>query len=42
VAAGERRSFHLRGDEPLDGEEIGSRMRVFRRFHYGVLGSSPP
>ena len=31
-AAGERRSFHLRGDESLDGEEIGSLMRVFRQF----------
>ena len=27
------RSLHLRGDEPPDGEEIGSLMRVFRQFH---------
>ena len=31
-AAGDRRSLHLRGDEPPDGEEIGSLMRVFRQF----------
>ena len=32
----ERRSLHLRGDEPLDGEEIGSLMRLFRQFHETV------
>ena len=40
AAAGERRSLHLRRHEPLDGEEIGSLMRLFRQFLYGVLGSS--
>ena len=39
--AGERRSLHLRGYEPPDGEEIGPLMRVFRQFHNGVLRSSP-
>ena len=31
-AAAERRSFHLRGHESPDGEEIGSLVRVFRQF----------
>jgi hypothetical protein len=35
-AAGERRSFHLRGDESLDGKEIGSLMRGFRQFQGDV------
>ena len=30
-ADGHERSVHLRGDGPLDGEEIGSLMRLFRR-----------
>src|SRR5215203_4093601 len=29
---GERRSLHLRGDEPPYGESFGSLMRLFRRF----------
>src|SRR5215216_8045087 len=41
-AAGERRSFHLRSHESPDGEEIGTLMRVFRQFLYGVLRSSLP
>src|SRR5829696_10280735 len=40
AAAGERGGLHLRGDEPPDGEEIGTLMRVFRQFPNGVLGSS--
>src|SRR5215203_6215639 len=32
AAAGERGGLHLRGDEPPDGEEIGTLMRVFRQF----------
>src|SRR5215204_4585157 len=39
-AAGERRSFHLRCHESSDGEEIGSLMRLFGQFLYGVLRSS--
>ena len=31
-AAAERRSFHLRGHESPDGEEIGSLVRLFRQF----------
>ena len=33
------RDVRLRGDEPLDGEAFGSRMRLFRQFPNGVLGS---
>ena len=40
VGGKERGSLHLRGDEPPDGEEIGSLVRVFRQFHNGVLRSS--
>jgi hypothetical protein len=29
AATGERRSLHLRGDEPPDGEAFGSLMRLF-------------
>src|SRR5215203_5727146 len=39
---GERRSLHLRGDEPPYGESFGSLMRLFRRFLDGVLRSSLP
>jgi hypothetical protein len=39
-AAGERRGFHLRGDEPPHGEAFGSLMRLFRQFPNGVLRSS--
>ena len=35
-AAGERGSLHLRGDEPPDGEAIGSLMRLFRQFQREV------
>jgi hypothetical protein len=31
-AAGEWRSFHLRGDESSDGEEISTLMRLFGQF----------
>jgi hypothetical protein len=41
ASSGELRSPHLRGDEPPDGEEVGSLMRVFRQFPKSVLGSSP-
>ena len=40
AAAGEWRSLHLRCYESLDGQEIGSLMRLFRQFHNGVLRSS--
>src|SRR5215213_949851 len=33
---GERRSLHLRGDEPPYGEAFGSLMRLFRRFQAEV------
>src|SRR5215212_717134 len=33
---GERRSLHLRGDEPPYGESFGSLMRLFRRFQETV------
>jgi hypothetical protein len=32
----DRRGAPLRGNEPLDGEEIGSLMRLFRRFLIAV------
>ena len=32
-AGGERRSFHLRGDESPYGEAFGPQMRLFRQFH---------
>src|SRR5829696_7333073 len=40
AAAGERGGLHLRGDEPPDGEEIGTLMRVFRQFQ-GEVRSAP-
>jgi transposase len=40
-ACGELGSLHLCGDEPPDGEEIGSIMRLFRQFLDGFLRSSP-
>ena len=30
--------LHQRGDEPPDGKAFGSLMRLFRRFHVGILG----
>ena len=30
--------LHQRGDGPPDGKAFGSLMRVFRRFHVGILG----
>ena len=36
ASAGDWRSVYLRGDEPPDGEEIGSLMRVFRQFQREV------
>src|SRR5215212_11075237 len=36
----ERRSLHLRGDEPPDGEEVGPCLGLFRQFLDGVLRSS--
>ena len=36
ASAGELGSLHLRGDEPLDGKEIGPLMRVFRQFQREV------
>src|SRR5688500_806919 len=40
AAAGELRSLHLCGHESPDGEKIGSLMRLFGQFLYGVLRSS--
>ena len=40
ASAGERRSLHLRCYESPDGETFGSLMRLFRRFHDRILGSS--
>jgi hypothetical protein len=31
-AGGHQRGFRLRGDESPDGEEVGSLVRLFRRF----------
>jgi transposase len=36
AAARDRRSLHLRGDEPPDGEAFGPLMRVFGQFHREV------
>ena len=38
----DQRSVHLRGDEPPDGEEIGSLMRVFRQFQGELLRITLP
>jgi hypothetical protein len=40
AAIGEWRSFHPRGDELPDGEEIGSLMRVFGQFPSWTLAIS--
>ena len=39
-ATGERRSLHLHSDEPPYGQEIGTLVRLFGQFQYGVLRSS--
>src|SRR5215212_9366627 len=39
-ASRDERGVCLRGDESLDGEALGSLVRLFRRFLHGVLGNS--
>src|SRR5215211_1818260 len=37
----DERGLHLRGDEPPNGEEIGSLMRIFGRFLEGIWVNKP-